>query len=159
MISNATTPDEYISKVPKEKRIAIKRLRETIKSNLPTGFEEQMSYGMIGYVVPLKLYPKGYLGKTNVPLPFINIAVQKHFVAVYHMGLYAEKELANWFKTTYEASFKTKLDMGKSCIRFKKLDKIPYTIIGELAAKISVQEWIDQYESTRVKKRSTGKKA
>ena len=159
MISTATTPEEYISKVPKEKRIAFKRLRETIKSNLPKGFKEQMSYGMIGYVVPLKLYPKGYLDKTNIPLPFINIAAQKHFVAIYHMGLYADNQLEKWFKKRYEVKVGKKPDMGRSCLRFRNLESIPFDLIEELVGKISVQEWIDQYESTRVKKRSTGKKA
>ena len=114
---------------------------------MPKGFEETMSYGMIGYVVPHSLYPSGYHCNPKLPLPFISIASQKNFVALYHMGLYADAALMEYFKAGYAASDAGKLDMGKSCIRFKKLDRIPYELLGELCEKMSVADWIQTYES------------
>ena len=148
MRSEATNPEEYINNLPEDRRAVISKLRNTIKRNIPKGFAEQISYGMIGYVVPLTIYPKGYLGGKNQPLPFMNIASQIHFVAVYHMGLYAYTGLLEWFKKEYEDSFSKKLDIGKSCMRFKDMKDIPYRLIGELSAKISVKEWIELYEKT-----------
>ncbi|MCB0790048.1 MAG: DUF1801 domain-containing protein, partial [Flavobacteriales bacterium] len=124
----------------------MKELRATIKKNLPKGFEETMSYGMIGYVVPHKLYPAGYHCDPKLPLPFMSIASQKNFVAVYHMGLYADKELMDWFVEEYPNHVTTKLDMGKSCIRFKKPERIPMELIGELCTKMSVTDWVALYE-------------
>jgi len=106
-----------------------------------------MSYGMIGYVVPHSIYPEGYHCDTKLPLPFLSIASQKNFVAVYHMGIYADPELLNWFVGEYPKYCKRKLDMGKSCIRFKKLEEFPYQLIGELCAKMSAERWIEIYES------------
>ncbi len=137
---------EYIEQIPQERKMYFNKLRNTILSYLPKGFEEQLNYGMIGYVVPHNLYPKGYHCNPKLPLPFINIASQKNFIAVYHMGIYANPKLLEWFVTEYPKHCKLKLDMGKSCIRFKKVEQIPYKLIGELVQKISVKEWIDLYE-------------
>lgn len=147
----ANSPDHYIEQIPVDRRPAIKRLRQTIIDNLPEGFKEELSYGMIGYVVPKTIYPDGYHSNTKLPLPFINIASQKNFVALYHMGIYAQKDLLEWFTNEYPKHSKLKLDMGKSCIRFKKPDQIPFELIGELVQKISVEKWIDIYE-TEIKK-------
>ena len=143
---NAVTPDDYIAQLPDDRKEIMKKLRKTIQDNLPEGFEEVINYGMIGYVVPHSLYPAGYHAKPELPLPFIHIASQKNFIAVYHMGIYANPNLMDWFTTEYPKHCKLKLDMGKSCIRFKKLDQFPFDLIGELAGKVSVKEWVKTYE-------------
>lgn len=143
----ANTVEEYINQLPEDRKMIMNRLRKTIKNNLPNGFEETMNYGMIGYVVPHSLYPKGYHCSPDLPLPFMNIASQKNFIGLYHMGIYSSAELLNWFKTAYSNQIKTKIDMGKSCIRFKKMDEIPYDLIGELSTKMNPQEWIEKYEN------------
>ena len=148
----ATTPGEYISQLPEERREAFSKLRKVILEHLPEGFEETMIYGMIGYVVPHSIYPDGYHVDPKLPLPFINLGSQKNFIALYHMGMYTNDELLNWFKAEYANHSKTKLDMGKSCIRLKKTDAIPYALIGELVSKMQVQEWIDTYEATKPRK-------
>lgn len=150
--SEALTVSEYIEALTGERKFAVEKLRDVIKKNLPEGFREEMNYGMIGYVVPLSLYPEGYLGNKGMSLPFMSIASQKQNIAVYHMGLYANPELMRWFKSTYETAFGCKLDMGKSCLRFRRMETIPYDLIGELASKISVLEWIGMYEKSRSKK-------
>lgn len=147
MTSDAKTPEEYINALPSERKEAIAKLRNTILKNLPKGFSETMGYGMIGYVVPHTLYPAGYHCDPKLPLPFMSIASQKNFVAVYHMGIYANKALFDWFVNEYPNHSKRKLDMGKSCIRFKKIEEIPYDLIGTLAGKMTSQQWIDIYES------------
>ena len=144
----ASNPEEYISKIPKERIPYFKKLRQTILDTIPTGFEEQMSYGMIGFVVPKTIYPAGYHCNTNLPLPFVNIASQKNFIALYHAGIYANKDLHDWFVNEYPKHCKRKLDMGKSCIRFKNADEIPFELIAELLKKISVQDWVSMYETT-----------
>ncbi len=141
-----------MAELPDERREPMSRLRNTILTHLPSGFEEVMNYGMIGYVVPHSTYPEGYHCDPKQPLPFMNIASQKHYIAVYHSGIYADKEILDWFVGEYPKYMSTKPDMGKSCIRFKKVDSIPYELIGQLCEKISVQEWIDTYEK-QVKKR------
>ena len=146
MQSRAATPKEYVDSLPEERKQAISELRKVILKNLPKGFSEVMSYGMLGYVVPHSLYPDGYHCDPKQPLPFLCIASQKNFVAIYHMGVYLDKKLLAWFAKEYAKHSKAKLDMGKSCIRFKKPDQIPYKLIGELAAKITPQEWIARYE-------------
>lgn len=146
MQSKATTVDSYINELPEERKVALTKLRRIIKENIPNGFEEVMSYGMIGYVVPHKLYPPGYHCTPELPLPFLNIASQKNFIAVYHMGIYAQKELLDWFVKEYPKYTTSKLDMGKSCIRFKKPENIPYELIGMLASKMTPAEWIALYE-------------
>ena len=146
MQSKATTPEQYLSELPEDRKEAMLKLRNAIKENLPQGFEEVLSYGMLGYVVPHSIYPSGYNCNPKLPLPFINLASQKNFIALYHMGIYANKNLESWFVSEYPKHVKTKLDMGKSCIRFKKMDDIPFDFIGELAAKVSVEDWISNYE-------------
>jgi hypothetical protein len=147
MQSTAITPEAYLVDLPEDRKKIIRELRKVITDNLPEGFSEVMSYGMIGYVVPHSLYPSGYHCDPKQALPFMSLASQKNFVAVYHMGLYANKDLLTWFTEAYSQQSKAKLDMGKSCIRFKKIDQIPFELIGELASKITPQEWIALYES------------
>ncbi|MGB5236497.1 MAG: DUF1801 domain-containing protein [Flavobacteriaceae bacterium] len=154
MRSEAKTVEAYLASLPEERKEAMNRLRVTINLHLPKGFAEVMNYGMIGYVVPHDLYPEGYHCDPKLPLPFINIASQKNYIAFYHMGIYADKELFNWFTKTYPKHVKTKIDMGKSCIRFKKIDTIPYKLLGLLCSKITPQVWIENYESA-VKKNRT----
>ena len=151
MQSTATSIKAYLEEIPEERKIAFTKLRETILENIPKGFVEQMSYGMIGYVVPHSIYPGGYHCEPKLPLPFIAIASQKNFIALYHMGIYAKPELLNWFVSEYPKNSTQKLDMGKSCIRFKKMDQIPFELIAELAQKMSVQELITCYESQIIK--------
>jgi uncharacterized protein YdhG (YjbR/CyaY superfamily) len=144
---NADNPEAYIDRLPPERRDALALLRRTILENLPEGFAETMSYGMIGYVVPHSIYPGGYHADPSKPLPFINIASQKNFIAFYHMGLYADKDLLRWFTEEYGQYTNARLDMGKSCVRFKKAGQIPHKLIGELVAKITPLEWINIYET------------
>ena len=146
MTIDAATPDDYIDKLPEERKPAMIRLRQTILENLPQGFNEGINYGMIGYIVPKSVYPAGYHCDTKLPLPFISIASQKNFIALYHMGIYTDKNLLKWFTEEYSKNCKTKLDMGKSCIRFKKMSDIPYELIGELSGKMTAEQWIDIYE-------------
>ena len=148
MNSKAQSVEAYLEDIPEKRKEAFIKLREVINSNLPAGFEETMSYGMIGYIIPHKLYPAGYHCNPKLPLPFVNLANQKNYIALYHLGIYANEELLNWFTTEYSKFSTTKLDMGKSCIRFKKMDKIPYELIGKLIAKVSTQEWISTYEKS-----------
>lgn len=152
MQSKATTVEEYLNELPADRQKAMIALRKEIKKNLPKGFKEEMNYGMIGYVVPHSLYPAGYHCDPKLPLPFMNIASQKNFIAVYNMGVYSDKNLLDWFVAEFQKSTTAKLDMGKSCIRFKKMDSIPYQLIGELAGKITVQGWIKKYEDAYIKK-------
>jgi uncharacterized protein YdhG (YjbR/CyaY superfamily) len=152
MTIKANNVEEYIEQVSEDKRGAIIELRKIIKNNLPKGFEECMNYNMIGYVVPHQLYPAGYHCDPKLPLPFINIAAQKNFIALYHMGIYANPQLLAWFTAEHTKRVKGKLDMGKSCIRFKKAENIPFDLIGELMQKITVKEWIEGYENAFIKK-------
>lgn len=149
----ANSPDEYVEQIPDDRKPAITRLRETILVNLPKGFKETISYGMIGYVVPHSVYPPGYHCDPKLPLPFMAIASQKNFVAFYHMAIYADKTLYDWFVAEYSNHSKSKLDMGKSCIRFKKPGDIPFELIGELSRKISAEKWIEMYEETFKRKK------
>ena len=146
MQSQAATPKEYIESLPPDRRPAMAELRKVINKNLPKGFQETMSYGMLGWVVPHSLYPAGYHCDPKLPLPFLSIASQKNFVAVYHMGVYSHPPLLEWFTAEYAEQAKGRLDMGKSCIRFKKPDQIPLRLIGELAAKLTPGQWIAIYE-------------
>lgn len=141
-----STVDGYINELEEERKTVITKLRKVILENIPKGFEETINYGMIGYVVPHSIYPSGYHCDTKLPLPFINIASQKSHVAVYHMGIYVKEELMNWFTSEYPKYSKRKLNMGKSCIRFKKMEDIPYQLIGELVSKMTVEDWINCYE-------------
>lgn len=146
MQSKATSPEQYINELPDDRKEVIKKLRQIILENLPEGFKEQMSYGMLGFVVPHSIYPDGYHCSPELPLPFMNLASQKNFVALYHSGIYASPDLYDWFVGEYPKYVKTKLDMGKSCIRFKKMETIPYKLIGELCTKMTVADWITLYE-------------
>lgn len=146
--SSASTPAAYLDELGPGRREAVSRLRETLLEHLPDGFEETMSYGMIGYVVPHSLYPAGYHCNPELPLPFLNLASQKQYVALYHMGLYADDGLLAWFREAWEARAPAKLDMGKSCIRFRNTEHIPYALVGELAEKMTPQDWIDRYEAS-----------
>ncbi|WP_303316886.1 DUF1801 domain-containing protein [Flavivirga abyssicola] len=152
MQSKATTPQQYLDELPEERKEPIKKLRQQILENLPKGMEEQMNYGMLGYVIPHSVYPEGYHCDPKLPLPFMNLASQKNFIAVYSMALYSKKELMDWFTSEYAKQCKYKLDMGKSCIRFKKMNDIPFELIGELTSKIDADEWINIYE-TAIKNR------
>ncbi len=146
MQSKSATVTGYLSEVPKERAEHFNKLRDTILKNIPKGFEECMTYGMVGYVVPHKLFPAGYHCDPKLPLGFVSIASQKNFIALYHMGIYLNPELFEWFVSEYPKHCKTKLDMGKSCIRFKKMDQIPYKLIGELMKKMTVKEYVSIYE-------------
>ncbi|MGZ5197888.1 MAG: DUF1801 domain-containing protein [Kaistella sp.] len=149
----AESIEEYLSNVPEERKEAFLKLYQTVSENLPTGFQESLSYGMIGWNVPLETYPAGYHCTPNTPLPFINLASQKNFIALYHMGIYADPELLHWFVTEFPKHSKKKLDMGKSCIRFKKPEDIPFKLIAELAKKMSPEDWISLYEKLYKKKK------
>ncbi len=146
MQSKAITPEEYIESLPGDRKKAINELRKVLKKNLPKGFKEVMGYGMLGYVIPHSKYPDGYHCNPELPLPFINLASQKNFIALYHMGIYSDPKLLDWFTKEFPKHSKSRLDMGKSCIRFKKPDDIPYKLIGELASKITPDQWIEMYE-------------
>jgi uncharacterized protein YdhG (YjbR/CyaY superfamily) len=146
MTSKAETVEQYLQELPAERQEAVGKLREILRRNLPSGFEEVISYGMIGYVVPHSIYPDGYHCDTKLPLPFINLASQKNYIALYHSGLYAKEDVLQWFQQEYAKRSKGKLDMGKSCIRFKKPEHIPYDLIAELAQKFTPREWIELYE-------------
>ena len=141
----ANSVEEYLSNVPDERKIAFQKLVETISENLPKGFKTNLSYGMIGWSVPLETFPAGYHCAPGTPLPFINLASQKNFIALYHMGIYANPDLLNWFAEEFPKHSKRKLDMGKSCIRFKKPDEIPFELIAELCKKMSPKDWIEIY--------------
>ena len=146
MQSKATTVEDYFKELPKERQEAFTKLRMVIKKNLPKGFSEGMGYGMIGYCIPHSKYPAGYHCDPKMPLPFMGLASQKNFIAVYHMGVYCDPKLLKWFTDEYAKAGVGKLDMGKSCIRFKKPENIPYKLIGELASKVTPNEWIAIYE-------------
>ena len=148
MQSAALTPDQYISELPEDRKIAMEQLRKVVTDNLPAGFKEVMSYGMLGYCVSHEIYPNGYHCNPKDPLPFFAMASQKNSINIYHMMLYADKELHDWFVAEYPKYSKSKLDMGKSCIRFKKTADIPYDLIGELMSKVTLDQWIERYEST-----------
>lgn len=151
MKTNAKTVNEILTNLPQDRLEPFNKLHEVIVNNLPDGFEAAISYGGLGYVVPHTIYPAGYHCKPSEPLPFAGIASQKNSINFYHMGIYSDPELLEWFVTEYPKHTKQKLDMGKSCIRFKKLDEIPYKLIGDLMKKISVKEWINIYETTHQK--------
>ncbi len=145
------TVTEYINNQPAERKEALLKLQKCILSNLPEGFEETIGYNMPSYVVPHSVYPKGYHCDTKLPLPFMSFASQKNSINFYHMGIYADTELYNWFVSEYPKYSKLKLDMGKSCIRFKKIEQIPFELLGELVQKMTVDQWINLYEQNFLK--------
>ncbi|MBL8348710.1 MAG: DUF1801 domain-containing protein [Burkholderiaceae bacterium] len=142
----ATTVDGYLAELPPERQAALGRLRAEITKNLPPGFVEQMQWGMVGYVVPHSLYPAGYHTDRAQPLPFLALASQKAHIAVYHMGIYADPKLLAWFRSEHAKASPRKLDMGKSCIRYRKPEDIPFDLIGRLAGKVTPNQWIEGYE-------------
>jgi len=146
MIYEVKSVQEYLQAIPQDRVETIQTLRQILKANLPPGFTEEIQYGMIGYVVPLSTYPKGYRCKANTPLPFISISSQKNTINFYHMGIYVKPELLHWFVSSYQRYYSSRLDMGKSCMRFKKAEDIPFDLIAELAQKMTVQEVIALYE-------------
>ncbi len=152
MTSSAKTVAEYLDQLPEERKVPMEKLRKNILKNIPKGFAEQISYGMIGYVVPHKIFPGGYHCDPKLPLPFVSIASQKNFIALYHMGIYADQKLLDWFVAEFPKHSTKKLDMGKSCMRFKKLEEIPYDLIGELMQKMTVENWIELYKKSFLKK-------
>mgnify|MGYP004520332979 CR=1 FL=1 len=143
----AVSIEDYISKIPEERQEVFRKIFDTINHHLPKGFTQNITYGMVGWGVPLEIYPAGYHCTPGSPLPFIGLASQKNFIAFYHMGMYAKPELLNWFTEEFPKYSKRKLDMGKSCVRFKKMDDIPFELLAELSKKMTVQDWIDCYES------------
>ncbi|MFK7755899.1 MAG: DUF1801 domain-containing protein [Flavobacteriales bacterium] len=147
MSTKPSSVQEYLDQLPGERKEAFMKLRDTVLENLDPKFEERINYNMLGYVVPHSEFPDGYHCDPKLPLPFANLANQKNFIAFYHMGLYAQKDLHEWFVSEYPKHAKYKLDMGKSCIRFKKVDDIPFELIGELCQKMNVEEWISLYNS------------
>jgi hypothetical protein len=146
MQSKATTVDQYIDELPEDRKKAVAELRKVIKKNIPKGFQEVMAYGMPGYSIPHSKYPDGYHCDPKLPLPFLSFASQKNFIAVYHMGIYADSKLLKWFTDAHTKASPKKLDMGKSCLRYKKAEDIPYELIGELVSKMTPDEWIEIYE-------------
>ena len=147
MTSTAKSPEEYIASLPEDRKQPIVELRKQIVENLPEGFVETMSYGQIGYVIPHSLHPAGYHCNPKLPVPFINLGSQKNFIVIHHLGIYGDEKLLEYFVNEYPKHSKAKLDMGKGCIRFKKMDQIPYQLIGELASKITPKEWLEKYET------------
>jgi hypothetical protein len=141
------SPNEFVLGLSEDRRTAIQKLREEIKTNLPKGFEETMQYGMLSFVVPHKIYPAGYHCDSKQPLPFLSLASPKSHIAVYHMGLYASPDLFDWFLKAYKENTGKEPDMGKSCIRFKKPENIPFALMGKLASKMNPAEWVSLYEN------------
>ena len=147
MQSKATTVEQYLSELPEDRQKQMKKLRSVIKKNLPKGFEEGMGYGNMGYFVPHSIYPAGYHCNPKDPLPFMGLASQKNSINLYHMGIYADPKLLKWFQDAHAKASPKKLDMGKSCVRYKKPEDIPFDLIGELVSKITVDDWIKMYET------------
>ncbi|MEY4893657.1 MAG: hypothetical protein RL751_467 [Bacteroidota bacterium] len=137
---------EILANIPEERKEAFNKLHQTIVNNLPEGFEPGISYGMLGYVIPHELYPAGYHCKPSEPLPFASLASQKNSINFYHMGIYLDSALMEWFVAEFPKHSSQKLDMGKSCIRFKKWDQIPYELMGQLMQKMTAAQWIALYE-------------
>ena len=152
MKPTGATVAAILENISEERKEAFQRLHQIILDHLAPGLEPGLSYGNLGYVVPHSLYPAGYHCTPNLPLPFFNIASQKNSINIYHMVLYGDKELHDWFVAEYPKHCSSKLDMGKSCIRFKKMDQIPFALLGELMSKFTTQQWIDLYEKSYVKK-------
>ena len=153
--TNVKTPEKYLASLPPDRRKTLQKVREIIKKNLPAGFEEGMQYGMVSYFIPLSAYPNGYLNDKKTPLPYIALASQKHHMAIYHMGIYGSLDGEKWIKDEYEKAGK-KLDMGKSCIRFKKLEDLPLDIIGQAAAIVNPDQYINLYEQSRKSRKLNG---
>jgi hypothetical protein len=154
MQSKAATVAEYLAELPEERRAAIAKVRAVIRKNLPKGFVEQMGYGMICYVVPHRLYPAGYHCNPKLPLPYASLASQKQHMALYLMCVYQDPKSENWIREQFKARGK-KLDMGKSCIRFKRLEDLPLDVVGEAFARVSVADYLQHYEAILAKGRQS----
>jgi uncharacterized protein YdhG (YjbR/CyaY superfamily) len=141
------TIDAYLAALPADRREALAALRAVINRNLPKGYEEGMQYGMPAWFVPHSAYPAGYHCDPSQPLPFVSIASQKSHIALYHMGLYADPELMAWFREAWHEHAATRLDMGKSCVRFKKPEHIPLELIGALCERMTPDAWVALYEA------------
>jgi len=141
------TPADYLDQLASDRQASVRQLRQMILDHLPKGFTECINYGMLGYVVPHALFPAGYHCDPKLPLPFLGLASQKSHIALYHMGIYASPDLMNWFVAEYPKHSSNKLDMGKSCIRFKKPEDIPFALIGQLLEKMTVNQWVALYKS------------
>jgi uncharacterized protein YdhG (YjbR/CyaY superfamily) len=152
MIVKSTDVDAYIDALPQERKLAISNIREIILKNIPTGFEEGIGYGMISYFVPHSIFPQGYHCKPKDPLPFMSLGNNKNYIVLHSLPLYGNASLVQWFLDEYETKVPSKLDMGKGCVRFKKIDQIPYNLIAQLVAKVSVDEYIEYYVNTFQKK-------
>ena len=137
----------YLDSVSEDRQAIFTELYHTIDRALPEGFHSCINYKMPGWVVPHSLYPPGYHVTPKLPLPFINIASQKSHIGLYHMGIYANPELLSWFQEEYTKHSSVKLNMGKSCIRFKKPHHVPLKLIEMLCTKMTPQDWIDCYEA------------
>ena len=146
MKNTAKTVDEYVKGLPEDRREAISAVRKVILKNLPKGYHECMSYGMIGYVVPHSVYPKGYHCNPKLPLPFVNLGSQKNHMALHLMCIYLDAETNQWFRKAWEKTGR-KLDGGKGCIRFKRLEDVPLEVVGQLIARIPVADYIALTES------------
>ena len=152
MLIEVGTFEDYLAALPDQRKEAVERLHQEILNQLPSGFEVGVMGGMINYYVPLSAYPAGYHCTPGEPLPFLALASQKNHIALYHMGLYMDEELAAWFAKEYQKQVPTKLDMGKSCIRMKNSKHIPYTLIGDLVGKMTMERYIELYEKQHVRK-------
>lgn len=150
MQSSAPTPEAYLSELPPERQGPMRKLREAIQAHIDPAFQEGMGYGMMGWDVPFSIYPEGYHCNPKLPVPFLGLASQKNYIAVYHMGVYNDPALLKWFQDEY-AKTGWKLNMGKSCIRLRRMDQIPYELIGKLASKPSLKEYLHHYV-TQVKR-------
>jgi hypothetical protein len=145
MPSTAKTVDEYLASLPEDRQEILTAIRQTILEHLPEGYEEGMLYGMIGYFVPLSRYPTTYNGK---PLAYVALASQKNYVVLHLMGVYGNPDAESWLREAFADASK-KLDMGKSCVRFKKLQNVPLEVIGEVVALLPVETFIERYEASR----------
>ena len=152
MLIEVGTFEDYLAALPDQRKEAVEWLHQEILNQLPSGFEVGVMGGMINYYVPLSAYPAGYHCTPGEPLPFLALASQKNHIALYHMGLYMDEELAAWFAKEYQKQVPTKLDMGKSCIRMKNPKHIPYTLIGDLVGKMTMERYIELYEKQHVRK-------
>lgn len=146
MTSEAKTVNDYLAGLPPERQAAIGKVREVILAHLPVGYEERMQYGMISYVVPHSLYPAGYHCDPKQALTMASLASQKNHMALYLMCAYGHRETREWFETAYRASGK-KLDMGKACVRFRKLEDLPLEVIGQAIARVPVQKYVQSVEA------------
>ncbi|MBL1227525.1 DUF1801 domain-containing protein [Enterococcus sp. BWR-S5] len=147
--------EAYIKAIDPKWQAVYSELLEILKEQVPAEFELAWQYEMPTFIVPLSVFPEGYLGRKDEGLPFISLAAQKKHLSLYHMGLMGNKELLNWFQEEYKKQMPTKLNMGKSCIRLTNPKTIPFELLGELASRMSMDEWIGQYERFAVKRNST----